>query len=67
MKVKELYPVLCLCDRRLFVESSVGPVKWRVRSINKPAAQTLPDATPPIDKFYPSTKMAVTFELAMRF
>ena len=30
-------------------------------------AQTLPDATPPIGKMYPFTKMAVTFEPLMQF
>ena len=30
-------------------------------------AQTLPDATPPIGKIYPFSKMAVTFEPVMRF
>ena len=30
-------------------------------------AQTLPDATPPIGKIYPFTKMAVTFEPLMQF
>ena len=30
-------------------------------------AQTLPDATPPIGKIYPFTKMALTFEPVMRF
>ena len=30
-------------------------------------AQTLPDATPPIDKIHPFSKMAVTFEPIMEF
>ena len=30
-------------------------------------AQTLPDATPPIGRIYPFSKMAVTFEPVMRF
>ena len=30
-------------------------------------AQTLPNATPPIGKIYPFTKMALTFEPVMRF
>ena len=29
--------------------------------------QTLPDATPPVGKIYPFTKMAVTFEPVMQF
>ena len=36
---------------------------------NKPAAQAqaLPDATPPIGKIYPFTKIVVTFESVMQF
>ena len=37
---------------------------------NKPAsgcAQTLPDATPPIDKIHIFSKIAITFEQMMRF
>ena len=30
-------------------------------------AQTLPDATSPVGKIYPFTKMAITFEPVMRF
>jgi hypothetical protein len=29
--------------------------------------QTLPDATPPISKIHPFSKMAVTFEPVMKF
>ena len=39
--------------------------------INKPAArvagQTLPDATPPVGKIHPFSKIAVTFEPMQRF
>ena len=31
-------------------------------SKNKPAAQTLPDATPPVGKIHALSKIAVTFE-----
>ena len=34
---------------------------------NKPAAQTLPNATPPIGKFHPFSKMAATFKPLMGF
>ena len=35
--------------------------------INKPAAQTLTDANPPIDKIHPLSKIAVTLEPIMQF
>ena len=42
--------------------------RWIERSLlRRLQAQTLPDATPPMSKIYPFTKMAVTFEPVMPF
>ena len=41
----------------------VQPVEKSV--LRRLEVQTLPDATPPIGKIYPFTKMAVTFEPVM--
>ena len=49
--------------------------KWyelnQFNNTNKPAAQgegqTLPDATPPVGKIHPFSKIAVTFEPIQRF
>ena len=38
------------------------PLKNNEHQKTSQQAQTLPDATPPIGKIYPLTKMAVTFE-----
>ena len=39
--------------------------------VNKPAVQavgqTLPNATPPVDKIHPFSKIAITFEPVQRF
>ena len=50
------------------VEETVVPaITFRTSLLRRLQAQTLRDATPPICKIYPFTKMAVCFEPVMRF
>ena len=42
-------------------------VYFQTSLLHRLLAQTLPDATPPIGKIQPFSKMAVTFEPQMRF
>jgi hypothetical protein len=56
-----VYKILCVCLLAI----------WEPSQINKPAAQaadqTLPDATPPVNKIHPFSKIAVSFETICQF
>ena len=63
--------VLFYVFNMVFPASPFGSKIWVFLFKNKPAVQAagaaLPNATPPIGKIYPFSKIAVTFERVMQF
>ena len=56
------------CLLTLVTETLVSDLFRSDLSLNKPAAgQALPDATPPVGKIHPFSKVAVTVEPIQRF